>query len=92
MARGKKRSYKTRDNIQFFLNKEQKHEVEVVRTIFERRGKLPLETSTSVFLKITAMDIIRKFRKTVSVEELEEAEGVVTKKEEEKVKAKGGEG
>ena len=42
MARGKKKSPKTRYNIQFFLNKEQRHKVDVVRAIFERRGKLPL--------------------------------------------------
>ena len=43
MARGKKKkSPKTRYNIQFFLNKEQRHEVDVVSAIFERRGKLPL--------------------------------------------------
>ena len=77
MARGKKKSPKTRYNIQFFLNKDQRHKVDVVRTILERRGKLPLETSTSVFLKLTALDIIRKFRKTVSVEQLEIAEQAV---------------
>ena len=75
MARGKRKSPKTRYNIQFFLNKDQRHKVDVVRTILERRGKLPLETS--IFLKITALDIIRKFRKTVSVEQLEIAEQAV---------------
>ncbi|HUV80091.1 MAG TPA: hypothetical protein VMW40_04620 [Candidatus Bathyarchaeia archaeon] len=74
MARGKRKSPKTRYNIQFFLNKDQRHKVDVVRTILERRGKLPLEASTSVFLKLTALDIVRKFRKTVSVEQLEIAE------------------
>ena len=54
--------------------------MDLTREVFERRGKLPLETSTSVVLKVLTLDIVRKLRKTASVEQLEIAEQAVERR------------
>ena len=67
----------------FYLNKEQRHLVDLTRDVFEQRDLIPDGMSTAVFLKTVLLDVIPKFLKTVSVEEMEHAEQAVQKQEEE---------
>jgi len=77
------KSYKTRNNIVFYLNKEQRHQVDLMRLIFEHRGRLPSGMSTAVFLKTLVLDVVKKSLKKVSVGEMETAEKELAKMEEE---------
>lgn len=77
------KSYKTRNNVVFYLNKEQRHLVNVLRDIHEQRDLVPEGMSTAVFIKKAFLGSVSKFLKTVSVGEMETAEQAVQKQEEE---------
>jgi len=77
------KSYKTRNNVVFYLNKEQRHLVNVLRDIFEQRDLIPEGMSTAVLIKTVFLDSASKFLKKVSVGEMETAEQAVQKQEEE---------
>ena len=67
-------NYNIENHVVFYLNKAQIRQMDLTRDIFEQRDLIPDGMSTSVFVKTVVLDVIPKFLKSVSIEEMEAEE------------------
>ena len=72
-------NYNIQNRVSLYLNKDQIRLLDITRNVFEQREKVPDGMSTSVFVKRVLLDVIPKFLKSVSIEEMEKAEAAATK-------------
>ena len=81
-------AYNVRNIIQYYLNKDQIRLMDITQDIYEQRELIPEGMSTSVFIKKVLLDVVPKFLKTVSIEEMESAEVTVKELEAERKEMK----
>jgi len=82
------KNYIVDNRVSFYLNEEQITLMNLTRDVFEQRDLIPDGMSTSVFVKTVVLDVIPKFLKTVSIEEMEKATESIAKLAEERKELK----